>query len=229
MTINATFQSFSASAMRLTFTERTAAATAPAPPAETVAPAASSGGADRVTLSGAADSGPAASADAPAPEGEPAPASPLFTRLDADQDGTMTKEEFTTGALALLGRRADRSRVHGNGDGDNGRRARGVPGLERRLEKAFDRVDANKDGGIDDGELNAALARVGDDDGAAAPAPPSGQPQAVSSTTTLVSVTYVSVAVQRYSSMQQAAPAESPVTASAPEAPAGDPTPRAAG
>ena len=137
MTINATFQSFSASAMRLTFTERTAAATAPAPPAETVAPAASSGGADRVTLLGAADSGPAASADAPAPEGEPAPASPLFTRLDADQDGTMTKEEFTTGALALLGRRGDRSRVHGNGDGDNGRRARGVPGLERRFENAI--------------------------------------------------------------------------------------------
>jgi hypothetical protein len=226
MTINASFQSFSVSAMRLSFADR--ATTAPATPDATPAPATTSSGTDRVTLSTAAESEPAApaeapAAEAPAPEGAtPATTSPLFTRLDADADGAMTKEEFTSGALALLGRRGDHPRVHGNGDGENGRRARGVPGLERRLEKAFDRVDANKDGGIDEGELDAALSRAGGDgdDGAGEvvpPPPPPEQPQS-GGTLSFVSVTYVSVAVQRYTSLQQAAPA-APATET-PEAPA---------
>jgi hypothetical protein len=235
MTINASFQSFSVSAMRLSFADR--ATTASATPDATPAPATTSSGTDRVTLSTAAESEPAAeepaapaeapapeapAPEAPAPEATPATTSPLFTRLDADADGTMTKEEFTSGALALLGRRGDHPRVHGNGDGENGRRARGVPGLERRLEKAFDRVDANKDGGIDEGELDAALSRAGGDgdDGAGEvvpPPPPPEQPQS-GGTLSFVSVTYVSVAVQRYTSLQQAAPA-APATET-PEAPA---------
>jgi hypothetical protein len=228
MTITATFQSFSVSAMRLSFADRAATGTAPATSDATPVPATTSSGTDRVTLSTAGESEPAAEepaapAAAPAPEGAtPATTSPLFTRLDADADGAMTKEEFTSGALALLGRRGDHPRVHGNGDGENGRRARGVPGLERRLEKAFDRVDANKDGGIDEGELDAALARAsGDgDDGAGEvvpPPPPPEQPQS-GGTLSFVSVTYVSVAVQRYTSLQQAAPAAP--TTETPEAPA---------
>jgi hypothetical protein len=233
MTINATFQSFSVSAMRLSFADRAATGTAPATSDATPVPATISSGTDRVTLSTAGESEPAAeepaapaeapAPEAPAPEGAtPATTSPLFTRLDADADGAMTKEEFTSGALALLGRRGDHPRVHGNGDGENGRRARGVPGLERRLEKAFDRVDANKDGGIDEGELDAALSRAsGDgDDGAGEvvpPPPPPEQPQS-GGTLSFVSLTYVSVAVQRYTSLQQAAPA-APATET-PEAPA---------
>jgi hypothetical protein len=221
MTINATFQSFSASAMRFSVGERpttTSVATAPAAPTTPTTTAATD---DTVTLSSAAQAEPATPAPTADPDGnEGAAETSLFTTLDADEDGAMTKDEFTSGALALLGRRGDHPRVHGNGDGDNGRRARGVPGLENRLEKAFDRVDANLDGAIDEGELDAALSRSSESEGATAEAaaPPAPEQPQPSAAFTFTSVTYVSVAVQRYTSLQEAVPVVPPTPAAEPDA-----------
>ena len=81
--------------------------------------------------------------------------------------------------------------------------------LERKLEKAFGRVDANDDGAIDQQELTTALAQVAkrrEDRSTAPPVePPPAQDPAQptqSGTTFTFTFTYVSVAVQRYTSLQ---------------------------
>ena len=215
MTITASFQSFSVSAMRLGVAARPSAATAPAT-ISTATPAPP--GDDTVTLSTATSAAPTTSettATTPgtAPEAGQTQSS-LFRALDANKDGAVTKGEFTSGAVALLGKRGAHVRVHGNGDGENGRRARGVPGLERRLERAFDRVDANDDGNVDEGEMSAALARRSGttSDVPVPPAPPEVPQTGVSS---FVRVTYVSVAIQRYSSLRAAAPSSTSPSAEA--------------
>ena len=217
MTITSSFQSFTVSALHLSVAGRSAAAAS----TTTAAPAAA--GTDTVSLSTAAAAAPSTSEnDAATPGNTPAvsqPSSLLFATLDADRDGSVTREEFTSGALALLGKRGDHLRAHGNGDGENGRRARGVPGLERRLEKAFGRVDANDDGNVDEGEISAALAgRSGTT--SEVPVPPASPdvPQ-TSVSSSFVSVTYVSIAIQRYSSVQAAAP---PSPSSSATDPSGD-------
>ncbi len=106
------------------------------------------------------------------------------------------------------------ARAHGHHE------SRGVRRLERKLEKAFGRVDANDDGAIDQDELTAALAaaggrRRGEATSAAEPAPPAEpatpqDTQVSPATTVTFSFTFVSIAVQRYTALQP--PAE-PVTA----------------
>ena len=230
MTITASFQSISVSAMRLSIAARPAGAA----PTAITAPSTPATGGDSVSLSPAAtvptatESGQTTAT--PAPTTNPATSastSPLLAALDTDKDGAMSKDEFTSGALALLGRRGDHPRTHGNGDGDNGRRARGVPGLERRLEKAFDRVDANDDGSVDEGELTTALAGRGGSTPDVPPTPTSTAEPQSSVQVAFVSVTYVSVAVQRYSLLQAAAPSSTTSTSAPPTVPA-EPTVAAA-
>jgi len=230
VTVNSIYQSFSVASVSLSINAR------PASPA-TTAPAAASPGGDRVTLS------PEATTASEAPEDtEPAPTAPrtpsraeqsaerraeaLFGALDADQDGAITEQEFTEGAVALLRRAGDRRRVHehdgeGQGHGDGEHASRGLRRLERKLEKAFGRVDANDDGAIDQDELTSALARGR---GRAEPAPPAapadapptqdpGPTAAPAGTTVTFSFTFVSVAVQRYTTLQPPAPPVSPASA----------------
>ena len=236
MTVNSIYQSFSVASVSLSINAR------PASPA-TTAPAAASPGVDRVTLS------PEATADvdqADAAQVEPAPTAPvpaeprtpsraeqsaerraeaLFGALDADQDGAITEREFTEGAVALLRRAGDQRRVHehdgeGQGHGDGEHASRGLRRLERKLEKAFGRVDANDDGAIDKDELTSALARGR---GRAEPAPPVAPadapptqdpgPTAAPGTPVTFSFTFVSVAVQRDTTLQPPAPPVSPASA----------------
>jgi len=229
VTVNSIYQSFSVASVSLSINAR------PASPA-TTAPAAASPGGDRVTLS------PEATTASEAPEDtEPAPTAPrtpsraeqsaerraeaLFGALDADQDGAITEQEFTEGAVALLRRAGDRRRVHehggeGQGQGDGEHASRGLRRLERKLEKAFGRVDANDDGAIDQDELTAALAKGR---GRAEPAPPAAPadapptqdpgPTAAPGTSVTFSFTFVSVAVQRYTTLQPPAPPVSPASA----------------
>ena len=206
MTVNGISQTFSFTAVRLSVSDRSGPAAAI--PAKAATSAIEP---DRVTLSSA--------------KTEPVSrvtrrADALFGALDADQDGAITEQEFTEGALALLRRAGDRRRVRGDDAGDQ-RESRGVRRLERKLEKVFGRVDANDDGAIDKEELTTALARVATRRGAQAePAPPLEPPPAPAQTGTTVtfSFTFVSVAVQRYTSLQ-------PSKDLAPEAPKDLPKP----
>jgi hypothetical protein len=208
MTISTSFQAYSVSTMRLSISVSPAPATK-TPPASgsTSAPQ------DRLTLS------PDVTVAAPPVEGGAddtiAPGQPptagttpksaaLVAALDADKDGVLSEREFTDGARALL----DRDKPGRVRQDDEDERRRGGKRLERRLEKAFDRIDGNDDGRLDAGELTAALEgrrRRGDDNrNASTPPIPSAPPSAPSGGVSIayVSVTYVSVAVQRYTSLQ---------------------------
>jgi hypothetical protein len=104
----------------------------------------------------------------------------LLGAVDGDQDGAVSEQEFTDGALALL--RRGRSRH-----------------LHRRLEKLFDRVDANQDGNVSKAEMTSALERVS---GHRRQCPPCAEPPAVANAT-VTSVTVVAVAMKRYTAAAQ--------------------------
>ena len=222
------FQSYSFSAMTVRLSMSTTAATPSAAQAATTSDQAG----DRVTLTtdaapgattaGTNAAGPGDAVSAPtAPSAEPPPsraarrADALFAALDADDDGALTADEFTDGALNLLRNAGARRRIDDE-VGDR-RETRRLDRLERTLAKVFERVDANDDGAIDKNELTAALARTkgrhrhgGHHDGHDAPAStdaPAQAGQAAGLTTVSISVTFVSVAVQRYAAVQGTAPA----------------------
>ena len=240
MTVNSIYQSFSVASVSLSIARPANSATSTL--------AVTSPGVDRVTLS------PEATADVDQAETQtdPAPTAPrtpsraeqaaerraerraeaLFGALDADQDGAITEQEFTEGAVALLRRAGDRRRVRehdGEGDcHDHGEHAsRGLRRLERKLERAFGRVDVNDDGAIDQEELSTALAKAGgrrrgeptppvEPTPPAEPATPQDAPTAAGTTVTF-SFTFVSVAVQRYTALQPPAPPAAPAPKAAGE------------
>ena len=155
-----------------------------------------------------------------APPSRPSKADTLVRALDADKNGSISEQEFTDGAIALLRRAAARRDARGEGDDDRGHsRAdeRRHHGMSHRLGRVFDRIDANRDGGIDARELTAALAgRSGkplEATPAPAPTPASDEPsfggtpapgrETASFTTVAVSVQMV--AVQQYSAISQMA------------------------
>jgi Ca2+-binding EF-hand superfamily protein len=82
----------------------------------------------------------------------------LFTALDADRDGSVTRQEFSEGAARLL-RQAGARLLQGSADGAGGdAQAAGVPpALGSLLDRAFTRVDANRDGTVNSTELTSAL------------------------------------------------------------------------
>jgi hypothetical protein len=183
--------------------ESAASAPANSTPAPAITPAPAP--ADRVELS----SGATAQATSPAVSTAPHAGDALFGALDANKDGSITAQEFTDGATALLRRAGARHHHrHARGDDDRGHRDQEVSGsgrLERTLEKLFDRVDANHDGSIDKDELATALDPAPASPSAAAPsdqaaaAPPGNQPDLASVATTRV--TYVAVAVEQYTAV----------------------------
>jgi Ca2+-binding EF-hand superfamily protein len=88
-------------------------------------------------------------------------AAALFTALDADRDGTVTRQEFTEGAARLL-RQAGARLPQGSGDGAGGDQSAqpsaGAPAeLASLLDEAFTRVDANRDEAVSSNELTTAL------------------------------------------------------------------------
>lgn len=217
MTVNSLSQSYSVAAVSLSFSVRQASSSTTPAAAAPAEPRTASRAEQRAELR----------AERRGERGAEA----LFGALDADQDGAITAQEFTEGAVALLRRARDRQRVRGHdgeGHDDEGHghhESRGVGRLERQLEKAFGRVDANDDGAIDRDELTAALAAAGgrrrgeptspaEPTPPAEPAPPQDAP-AAAATTVSFSFTFVSIAVQRYTALQP--PAE-PVTSAAPAA-----------
>ena len=217
------FQSFSVTAMRLSSTATSSAPAAPSASRDAAETA------DRVSLSPGATTPPAsettsstgieAAVNTPAVGIEPSAQPParevaVFGALDADGDGALTRQEFTDGALDLL-RRESPPRAN-----DQGRGQRGARGLERRLDKVFARVDANGDGSVQAGELGAALARADRRGGGGAPASAPHETQPSAGTRSFVSVTYVSIAVQRYSALQS--PASGAPTKASTSAPAED-------
>lgn len=143
-------------------------------------------------------------------------ASALFNALDADQDGSVTEDEFKAGAKALLrqGQRGDHA--EGVPHGDHGHR--GGRRLDRALGRLFDAVDGNGDGNITKDELSAALAKTSksaqNTQGTVqAPPPETVSPIAdptdtptnanATSSASFVSVTVVSVAIRSYTSISQ--------------------------
>jgi hypothetical protein len=145
-----------------------------------------------VTVTLAAASAPAAAptqaapapAEASRPEGkEPARGDALFEALDADGDGTVTKQEFVDGSRELLqnSRRHGRGHDHHREGGIEGgeRPDHGSSRLTRRLERLFDRVDANGDGGVAKSELVGALERRGPTRAVTQPSTPIEQPAPV--------------------------------------------------
>ena len=229
--ITSTYASFSA--MRLTINVTVGQ------PASQTASGGTASPTDSVTLSPAATttgSPSAATGTAAAPDGQSAPpsqpapptssdrAAALFTALDADEDGAITEDEFKSGAKQILsqGRRprhADHDDDHDHGD-HRVHEGRGMRRLERKLDRLFDRVDANGDGSVDQTELTDALAAA---DARRQPPPsPSGQEPGTNPATgqagatgTVVtfSMTFVSIAVKRYTTLQSA---EATPTATAP-------------
>lgn len=195
-------------------------------------------------------SAPPDSDDAPAPGAPPPPpaggktpaerAEALFTALDADQNGSISEDEFVSGAKALL-RRGRAGHHQGRHDGPHRRERRGDddvvvrhddprPGddgtqvrrhehgrghrLERKLERLFDRVDTNDDGGLTREELTRALEGVRRDAPTAPPAapatpqtPPVPDASTITASTSVNISISITIAVQRYTSIQASAPA----------------------
>lgn len=221
----------------------------------------------------AASAPPSASpdSDASAPGAPPPPpaggktpaerAEALFTALDVDQNGSISEDEFVSGAKALL-RRGRAGHHEGRHDGPHRRERRGDddvvvrhddprPGddgtqvrrhehgrghrLERRLERLFDRVDTNDDGGLTREELTRALEGVRRD----APTPPLAAPATLqtppvpdaatitASTSVNISIS-ITIAVQRYTSIQTSAPAAPADGATTPAETTGSPAAGAA-
>lgn len=174
-----------------------------------------------------APSAEAPSAPAAAPEPRPSRAQQraqaLFAALDADKDGTVTKAEFKSGAKALLGR-GESSQRAADDDGD-GRASRADRRLDRKLSRAFDFVDGDDDGTLSAEEMTAAFQKIGrgghgrreHPEGPQAPgggplptapdAAPNARAQGGASITT-IQVTYVSIAIQRYTAVQGQGSAE---------------------
>lgn len=220
MTINGITQTYASfSAMRLTIHVNTPQAASQPSNGATAAPT------DTVTLSPAATTAASASgqpatgpADAPPLSTAPPPdrAGALFAALDADQDGAVTEEEFKTGAKEILSqgrrpRRTDHDDDHDHHGDHRVHEGRAMRRLERKLDKLFDRVDANDDGSLDETELRDALAAA--DARRQPPPPPQGQepgadPAAgqagATGTVVTFSMTFVSIAVKRYSALQPA-------------------------
>ncbi|MEZ5416145.1 MAG: EF-hand domain-containing protein [Vicinamibacterales bacterium] len=203
-------QSFSYSALQLNVSVQVqpyavgTAATAAPVDTVTLTPPASE---ETAAAAGEAEAGsPAGAPAAPAQSRAERRAEALFNALDADGDGAVTGQEFTDGALQLLRNAGARRRIH-EGDDEGRHEGHGTRRLERRLEKLFDRVDANDDGAIDKNELTEALSRAGARRSAAArPEAADGAAGANGGTFVAVSVTYVSIAVQRYAAVQDAVP-----------------------
>jgi len=121
----------------------------------------------------------------------------VFVTLDTDRDGSITEDEFTEGTRALL------------------RRARDGHRPDPKLERLFDRVDIDDDGATTRDELLAGLERRGprrEPSGLTPPvspaAPTAEDPTAVpgAGVVSFVSVTYVEIAIRRYSVAEQLAP-----------------------
>jgi hypothetical protein len=106
----------------------------------------------------------------------------LAAALDADKDGAISSEEFVDGGTALLRRAAHRRRSQDDESGDGVHRGHGHGShrFERRLERAFDKLDANGDGSLDVEELSHALSTVRSRrqpaEDPAAPPPPAATP-----------------------------------------------------
>lgn len=208
VTISTSIQAYSVTALWLSRTP------APRASAAVAAPTAAS---DRATLSAEATdaasrtgttsaAGEHASPAATPPSPGGGRTATLLAALDGDRDGTITKQEFTEAAASLLRRDAPAR------SNDEGRGRRGLPGLERRLEKAFARIDDNRDGSLDAAELTTALQ-------GSQPRDDTSPDVAVSSATarvSVISVTVVSVAVQRYSALQPTPSTSRPAGTTAP-------------
>ena len=155
-----------------------------------------------------AASQPAGTAPAgPAPAGKAdRRADTLLTRLDTDRDGAISKDEFTSGGIELLKKASVRAhhRHVGQGEGIDKRDER----WRARLERVFDRIDADGDGAVSRDELNAGFQRQEGSRGKG-PEEPAGPPPAM---TFVTSVTLVAMAIRRYTVDATAAPT--------PEAPA---------
>lgn len=216
MTISGITQTYASfSAMRLTINVSTPQTAAQPKTGATTSPA------DTVSLSPEATAPaaePGGTTTTPPVTGTPTPAPPdragaLFAALDADQDGAVTEDEFKTGAKQLLSqgrrpRRAEREDDdHGHGD-RHVHEGRGARRLDRKLDKLFDRIDANGDGSLDKTELTDALAAA---DKRRQPPPPQGAEPgagpaagqgAADGTVVTFSMTFVSIAVKRYTSLQ---------------------------
>jgi Ca2+-binding EF-hand superfamily protein len=127
-------------------------------------------------------------------------AAKLFAKLDRDGDGSVTKAEFKEGAMELLKRAGSRRARREDGEDDE-RSVKRAQRFERRLDRLFNRVDANHDGSVDAAELAEALRHVRRLGGAkpASDAPSEGDP---TTTTAKVSVSVV-MAVQQYTRASQ--------------------------
>lgn len=79
----------------------------------------------------------------------------LSSALDGDRDGAVSKDEFTSSALALLRHARNRS------EASDVAVAKQESRWARRLAKNFDRADGNGDGSIDESEMKAALTASG--------------------------------------------------------------------
>jgi hypothetical protein len=205
VTIGSSVQAFSVTAMRLSISVRPPAPPSPSTAAATATPPTRT---DTVSISGAAAS--AAPVGTAAPPTERTKAGGLLDALDSDKNGVLSKAEFTEGASALLRGSGDRRSVNAGRGSERGEE-RSSGRLERKLARAFRRIDGNDDGAIDEAELGAALSRRRPE--AAEPLLPEGAPApdgGASVSISYVRVSYLSVALQRYNSLQ---PSQQPAQA----------------
>jgi hypothetical protein len=213
----------------------TARYTAAGPAPQTAVPAPP---ADRVELSSGVETAPGEPApiEGAPPAAPPAESSPgagtstrpgraaaLMQALDADGNGQVSADEFTNGALALLRRAGALRRHRPDRDDDDGSadESRRVPrGLERRLDRLFNRIDRNDDGHVDAAELETALARVSRRSGGGRcggeACEPAAQAPSIGEMTITRRVTFTAVAVRQYTfAAEGAAAPQSTVSAQA--------------
>jgi Ca2+-binding EF-hand superfamily protein len=171
------------------------------PEAQAAAASASTTDSSATTASGTTASGTTTGTDSPSRTDA------LMSALDANGDGSISAQEFTSGAESLLHRAGGHHRHHHHEGGQGQDGSSGPSRLDQKLDQLFKQLDTNGDGSVSAAELASAL---GDSSSSGVTPDSSQQSPAPAAAAATMQVTVVAVAVRQYTVTAQSGDSGSP-------------------